>query len=119
MQPFPLEPNIPAMVGDSISQVWLDPFAVRFLFESGVQIYAEFKIEQQEPNDNIWPFNCSDRSGEPIVFHRLLYKKIIAVDRLDFRLTLKFDDGSTLSIFSQDSPYESGLIITAESIIIF
>jgi hypothetical protein len=119
MIPFPLTSELPPIVGDSIGQVWLDPFAVRLLFESGVRIYAEFKIEQTEPDGSVWPYRCSDGSGEPVVLHRLLYKKIVTVDRLDFCLTLTFEDGSALSILSQDGPYESGMITTADDFMVF
>ena len=114
MRPFPSSSVVGAFRGDAIAQVWLDPFGVRFIFESERQIYAEARVVQIEPNGTEWSFECVSHDGPPVVFHRLLYRRIVMVEREDLRLTLRIGDGSALVIHSEFGPYESGHIILRE-----
>lgn len=111
MHPFPPSSTVDAFRGDAVAQVWLDPYGVRFIFESEKQIYAETSVLQIEPNGTEWLFKCVGHDGAPVVFHRLLYKRIVLVEREDFQLTLRMEDGSALVIISELGPYESGHII--------
>jgi hypothetical protein len=108
MHPFPPASKLHAFLGDAIIQVWLDPHGVRFIFESGKELYAETKVLHAEPDGTLWSFDGNGENGAPVVFHRLLYKRIIRVEREEFRLTLKIDNGSALTIHSELSPFESG-----------
>ena len=107
-------PELQCFVGDAISQVWLDPHGVQFSFESMRRLVVEQRIEQVEPNGTIWGYDCEAASGPPLILHRLLYKRIVAVEREDLRLTFRIDDGSSLTIFSELGPYESGNIQAQE-----
>ncbi|WP_439532362.1 hypothetical protein [Polymorphobacter sp.] len=100
-----------AFCGDAVAQVWLDPHGVRFILESGKQIYAEASVLQIEPDGTKWHFGRVGHDGAPVVFHRLLYKRIVNVEREDLRLTLRMENGSALVINSERGPYESGHII--------
>lgn len=111
MHPFPPASALAAFQGDAVAQVWLDPYGVRFIFESAKQIYAETSVLHVEPDGTEWLFECLGHNGAPVVFHRLLYKRIVAVEREDLLLTLRMDDGSGLMIRSEIGPYESGHII--------
>lgn len=111
MHSFPPASTVDAFRGDAVAQVWFDPYGVRFIFESEKQIYAETSVVQIEPNGTEWPFECVGHDGPPVVFHRLLYKRIVIVEREEFRLTLRMEDGSALVIYSELGPYESGHII--------
>jgi hypothetical protein len=111
MHPFPPASILDAFRGDAVAQVWLDPYGVRFIFESEKQIYAESSVLQIEPNGTEWFFECVGHDGAPVVFHRLLYKRIVIAEREDLRLTLRMEDGSALVIVSELGPYESGHII--------
>lgn len=111
MHPFPPASTVNAFRGDAIAQVWLDPYGVRFLFESARQIYAETSVVHIEPNGTEWRFECVGHNGAAVVFHRLLYKPIAIVEREELCLTLRMEDGSALMINSELGPYESGHII--------
>lgn len=104
--------QVASFEGDAIAQVWLDPYGVRFLFESMDQLYAEHGIEHVEPDGKIWRYNCEATKGPSLVLHRLLYKRINADERSDLRLTFRFEDGSALTVLSELGPYECGHIIS-------
>ena len=115
MQPFPPASELQCFVGDAIGQVSLDPHAVQFSFESMRRLVAEQGIEHVEADGTVWTYDCQAAAGSPLVLQRLLYRRIVAVDREDLRLTFRLEDGSTLSVFSELGPYESGHIDTPET----
>jgi hypothetical protein len=115
MRPFPPSADLQCFVGDAIAQVSLDPHGVQFEFESERRVVAEFGIEQFEPNGTVWSYRCEAAEGAPLILHRLLYRRIVGVEREDLRLTLKIDDGSALAVLADEGPYESGQIETPET----
>ena len=115
MHPFPPAHELQCFVGDAISQVWLDPHSVQFRFESTRHLLAELSIEQVEPDGTLWTYDCRAEEGPPLILHRLLHRRIVAVEREDFRLTFRIDDGSELSVLSDLGPYESGHIQAPET----
>ena len=115
MHPFPPAHELQCFVGDAIAQVWLDPHSVQFRFESGRHLFVAQDLEQVEPDGKLWAYDCVAAEGSPIILHRLLYRKIIAVEREDLRLTFRIDDGSALSVMSELGPYESGHIQAPET----
>jgi hypothetical protein len=48
----------------------------------------------------------------PVVLQRFLYQKIVSFNRGDLRLTFGFENGDSLSVFSDIGQYESGHITT-------
>ncbi len=77
-------------------------------------VYAQDDIEHVEADGTRWPYDCVGHSGPPIVLQRLLYKKVVSVDREDLCLTLRLEDGSSLAFHSELGPYESGHILSPE-----
>ena len=108
MHPFPSSAELPDLVGDAIAQVWLDPHGVRFRLESMGDVYVQYRLEHTEPDGSHWTYDCEAEAGPPLVLHRLLYKRIVSVEREDLRLTIGIDDGSSLAILSELGPWESG-----------
>ena len=114
MQPFPPLQNLERLRGDSLAQVWLDPFGIRLLFESKVQIYVEEVLEHRDQDGTVWTYDCQAEERRPVVLQRLLYKSVQQVRREDYRLTLLFEGGATLSILAREGQYESGHVQTPE-----
>ncbi len=110
MHPFPPPESLQCFVGDAIAQVSLDPFGVQFSFESMRKLAAYQRIEHFEADGTVWGYACEGAEGPPLVLHRLLHRKIVAIERDDLTLTFRMDDGSALKVFSELGPYESGLI---------
>lgn len=92
----------------------LDPYGVHFSFESTRRMAAYERIEHLEADGTILPYDCEAADGPPLVLHRLLYRKIVGVEREELSLTLRIEDGSALSIFSELGPHESGIIEAPE-----
>lgn len=116
---MPTKAELPPFEGDAICQVWLDPWGVRFLFESGPQLYAQFGIEHHDPDGTVWQYRCQADGGPALALHRLLYKRIVAVDREEMRLTFRTEDGASLSVLSDLSPYEAGHVQTGKATLVF
>jgi len=119
MRAIPPIAELPQFEGDAICQIWLDPWAVRFLFESGTQVYAEYGIEHHDPDGTVWRYACQADGGPPLALHRLLYKRVVAVDHDELRLTFKTEDGAALVILSDVSPYEAGQIRAGDTTVVF
>ena len=119
MRSFPILTEFPIFVGNMISQICLNPYGVAFSFENGAHINAEFGLEQLEPDGTLYSYDCAGWSGPPLVLHRLPNQPIVSFDRKDFRLTFRFNQGSSLAILSEDSPYESGQINVSGKFIVF
>jgi hypothetical protein len=108
MHPFPAEAELPNFVGDEIVQVWLDPWGVRLLFDSRVQLYIEEGYVQTELDGGVWTYDCDAANGSPVLIQRRLYRKIVGIKREELKLTLTMADGASLAILSKLGPYESG-----------
>lgn len=114
MHPFPSADALQFFIGDSIAQVWLDPYSLQFSFESSRHLFVENRIEHAEPDGTLWTYDCQEMERGPLVLQRLLYRPIVAVEREDLRLTLRIDDGSSLTVLSDLGPYEAGYIDAPE-----
>lgn len=118
MHPFSSIENLPSFEGDAIAQVWLDPYGVRFLFESELGIYAEHGIEHIEADGTIWWYECDASKGGALVLQRLLYKRVLVFEREHLRLIFRFEDGQSLTILSDEGLYESGHIHSKDGMFI-
>lgn len=119
MRAMPAETELPPFEGDAICQVLLDPWGVRFMFENGPQIYAEFGIEHRDPDGTVWQYNCQADGGPALALHRLLYKRIVSFKREEMSLTLTTEDGASLAVLSDASPYEAGHIRSGQAMFVF
>jgi hypothetical protein len=112
MHAFPPASELEGFVGDAIGQLSLDPFQIRFVFRSGRTLVAALRVEHVEPDGRTWPYDCVASEGPPLLLHRLLEQSIVAVAREELCLTLRFNGGAALRVFSDLSPNESGQIWT-------
>jgi len=108
MHPFPPAPALKFFVGETLAQISLDPFQVRFAFESGRALVSEERIEHVLPDGQVWRYECEAAQGAPLLLHRLLQQSVNAVEREDLCLSLTVGDHSVLRVFSELGPYESG-----------
>jgi hypothetical protein len=108
MHPMPPAEHFQPLIGDEIAQVCLDPYQVQFAFSSGRLLVAEHVIEHIEPDGTTHGYDCQSSDKPPVLLHRLLSGPIVAVEREELALTLRFEDGSALRIYSMLGPYESG-----------
>ncbi|WP_066782074.1 hypothetical protein [Sphingomonas sp. CCH5-D11] len=114
MRPFPPAETLQIFVGDALAEVRLNPFGLQFSFESERLIHVEHAIIHTEPDGTTWSYDCQADDRPPVILHRLLGRYIRSVEREDLRLTLQFENGSSLAILSDLNGYESGVIVTTE-----
>ena len=115
MRPFPPSEGLQFFVGDSIAQICLDPYGLQFNFKSQRHLVAELGVEQVEPNGTVWLYDCKSSEGAPLILHRLLCRRITAVEREELRLTFQIEVGSALTILADIGPHESGHIDAPET----
>jgi hypothetical protein len=117
---FPSASELQFLVGKEIGQVCLDPYSLQFRFVDGAQITAELRIEHIDEAGQTHPYNCQAAKKENAIhLDQLLQRKIKSVATDDFCLSLHFDNGAILKIFSEVSPYESGHISGQTGYIVF
>jgi len=117
MYEFPSSEELSFLVGDTLIQICLDPYSTQFRFDQ-CQITVEQAVEQ-EIEGKIWRYECIAAEGPAIMLHRLVGKKIMAIDAQPLRLSLTFDDGAILHVASEICPYESGQISGHGKFIVF
>jgi hypothetical protein len=110
---FPPLDQLQFLVGEVLTQIVLDPYQLRFRFESGRCIVVEGGLEHTlDGRTDI----CAKESRNlpPLRLHRLLESRILAVTVEPYRLSLVFERGGALVIRSDDGPYENGQICEAD-----
>ncbi len=109
MQPFPPASALSHLVGDTLQQVRLDPGSCQFVFQRS-KILAVLAVEHIEPDGTFWRYeNIADEAG-PSLLHRLIGRSVRSLTSEGLVLTISFDDGAQLRIFSDLEPYEAGTI---------
>ena len=115
MYPFPPAADLQFLVGDEIGQIALDPYSLQFRFAAGGQITVGGRIEHIDEAGQTHAYDCQARNRAAIYLHQLLQHRITTVDAEPFCLSMTFENGALLRIFSDDGPYECGLISSAAS----
>jgi hypothetical protein len=114
MHPIPAASELQALIGREIAQIALDPHSVQFRWDEGGFIRSEFDIEHIDEEGISWRYDCTAHSGPPLKLHRLLQKKVESLEVDELCLTLLFEGGAKLRLFTEIGPYECGLIQLTE-----
>lgn len=114
MHPFPPAAELQFIVGREFGQIVLDPNGVQFRWVEGGQITAQHIVDHLDEHGVTHIYDCSAFTGPPLMLHRLLMKKIMMLNRQDFCLTLMFEGGQRLKLFSEDGPYECGIVMLGD-----
>ena len=115
MHPFPPAADPQFLVGEEIGQIALDPWSLQFRFVNGGQITVQGRIVHVDARGEKHPHDCQARTGAPLYLHQLLQHRITAVEAEPFCLSMTFEDGALLRIFSDKGPYECGSISPADT----
>ena len=114
MHPFPPAADLQFLVGKQIGQITLDPYSLQFRFVNGGQITVEGRIEHVDPAGEMHLHDCQARTGAALYLHQLLQHRITTVEAEPFCLSITFEDGALLRVFSDKGPYERGHIDPAD-----
>jgi hypothetical protein len=118
MYEFPPVSELNSLIGETLTQVGLDPYGIQFRFDPS-HITAEFAVEQIEPDGAVWYYRCVAAEGSPIMLHRLVGKIIASIESEGLRLKIGFDNGARLHVLSQIGPYECGTMSAGGKFIVF
>jgi len=118
MQPFPPAAELAHLIGDSLQQVRLDPHSCQFIFERS-EILAVLALEHAEPDGTLWSYENIASEAGPSLLHRLVGHSVQSLSSAHLTLTIVFDDGAQLRIFSDLEPYEAGTIDGDGGLIVF
>jgi len=112
MHPFPPADEFQCLIGQVIERIGLNPYLTSFSIGDS-ELIMEHRLSHIEPDGVLWDYNCQSDGGPPLALHRLLMKRVVAIDRAEHTLTMTFEDGARLIAFSELGPYESGQFRTA------
>jgi len=110
MHPFPPADELQFLIGEEVSQVCLDPYGLQFRFVSLGQISVDWRIEHVDRDGQSHVHDCQAQTPEALYLQQLLQHRITKVETEPYCLSLTFDDGAVLQVFSYDGPYECGHI---------
>ena len=109
MRPFPLASKLQFLVGNELEQICLGFWQFQFTFKSG-HITVEGDLEHVDEAGAVRRHNTDADRVSPLCIHHLLGQKVRSVSVEDFCLTLAFERGDLLRIFSEEGPFECGQI---------
>jgi len=93
------------LVGKELGQVCLDPFSLQFHFDSRRHITVEGRIEHVDEAGVVHSHDCQVRDGAAVYLHQLLQHKVASIDVQPLCLSLIFDSGAILRIFTDEGQY--------------
>jgi len=118
MHPFPPQAQLNYLIGDTLGQVRLDPYSTQFLFER-TKILTVLALEHVDVDGTIWRFENIATDSGPSLLHRLVGDTVKSVQVQALQLTLGFESGAQLSLFSDLGHYEAGTIDGPDGLIVF
>ena len=118
MYEFPPTSELNNLIGETLTQVGLDPYSTQFHFDTS-HITAEFAVEQIEPDGTVWRYQCVAADGPQIMLHRLVGKTVTSMESEGLRLKIGFDNRAELHLLSEIGPYESGTMTVCGKLVVF
>lgn len=109
MYPFPPASELQFLVGKQLELISLGVFGFHFIFDKG-SINVEDDLEHIDSEGVVRRHNTDADRSSPIYVHNLIGQKITLIFVEPFCLSLTFDQGDLLRIYSNVGPYECGQI---------
>jgi len=118
MYEFPPATDLQFLLGKAISHVSLDPYSIYFRLGTA-QITSEDKIEYIDAAGVHRLYDCQTYRGQALHLQNLLEHRISLIESENLCLSLTFENGAILRIFSEIGRYECGHIGYENRLIIF
>lgn len=110
MRPFPPISELAFLIGAKVESVAFGPYNVTLFFQGHSQITSEHIIEIVSPDERLDRYDVTAQLGDPGIFDHITGKGIVKLDTEDLALSLTFEDGTKIRIYTAIGPYESGQI---------
>ncbi|MBA3878705.1 MAG: hypothetical protein C0500_03200 [Sphingobium sp.] len=113
MRDFPPAADLQFLIGKELESITLCCWSFHLLFDAG-RITVEGDLEHVDSAGAVHRHNTdADRLG-PLYVHHLIGQKVESVSVEPRCLTLAFNRGDILRVFSEEGPFEDGNITDAE-----
>ena len=89
--------------------VCLGQWQIQFNFDKA-SISVEGDLEHVDKAGTVRRHNTDQDRLSPLVLHHLIGQKVRLIEVEPFRLTLAFDGGDIIRVFSDEGPFECGQI---------
>ena len=109
MHPFPDTSKLQFLVGAQLEQICLGRWQVQFTFDKA-RVSVEGALEHVGKTGAVRQHNTDEARLSPSFLHHLFGQKVRVIDVEPYRLSLAFDGGDIVRIFSHEGPYECGQI---------
>lgn len=110
MQHFPPSDELQFLLGKEVASVRFEPSGVHFVWWEGGEIHAMRNFDHTDEQGMQHQFGNGMWFDPPSLLHRLVQRKVAALDVNDNSLRLAFDDGQTLVFHAEAGNGEHGLI---------
>lgn len=118
MQPFPDRSKLQFLVGNDLDQICLGYWQTQFNFDKA-RISVEWTFDHVDKAGMARRHNSEEDRLAPLFLHHLLAQKVRSVEVEPFCLTIGFNGGDILRIWSYEGPYECGQIYDEDGRIMF
>ena len=116
MREFPPVADLQFLVGKEIGQIALDPWSLQFRFSDEGRIAVQWTIDYVDLNGLVHRHQeDGPQDTSPVYFREIIMHRISALEVEPLSLTLTFDNGAKLQIYSYVGPYECGQIHRTDS----
>lgn len=109
MHRFPDASELQFLLGNELEQICLGQWQIQFNFDFA-RVCVEGELEHLDRTGTVRRHNTDEDRLAPVLLHHLFGQKISKVEVERFCLTLAFNGGDTLRIFSDEGAYECGQI---------
>jgi hypothetical protein len=118
MHPFPPASELQFLVGKELEQISLGFWQFQFHFDKA-SLCVEGDLEHIDIDGVVRRHNTDADRLSPIYIHHLLGQKVRLISVEPFRLTLAFDRGDLLHIYSDEGQFECGQIYESDRLTVF
>jgi hypothetical protein len=109
MHPFPPAPDLQFLVGQELEWIGLGQWQIQLNFDKG-RIAVEGDLEHVDKAGSVRRHNTDEDRLSPLFLHHLFGQRVQHISVEPFCLTLTFDGGDIIRIFSDEGIYECGQI---------
>ncbi|MBN8484606.1 MAG: hypothetical protein J0L50_07480 [Sphingomonadales bacterium] len=107
---FPPRSDLTFLLGKELARVAFEPCGVHFIWWGGGEIHAMRDFDHTDDKGTCSEFGSGNWLDPPSLLHRLIQRKVSAVELLEDSLVLKFDDGQLLRFYALKDAVENVLI---------
>jgi hypothetical protein len=117
---FPPRPELDFLLSDDpeLTQIIVNPYGLHLVFDNACSIGCEYALTHVTPDGRQWRYEGAWREQTGFLLHNVLEDKLVAIEREDWSLTLRFSAGASIVVHSQLGAYESGHLARRDGVFI-